>query len=79
MEDVYSFCLSTLVDFDGDVLEGGVVTAVDSPQDLYDLLHFGTLDLETTTAWSGCISPGLTQENKYTLNMKRRKQARTCD
>lgn len=35
-----------------DVFEGGVVTALDSPQDLYDLLHFGTLDLKIKTVWS---------------------------
>lgn len=40
----------TLIDFEADVLEGGVVTALDSSQDLHDVLHLGALDLKTRTS-----------------------------
>lgn len=36
---------STLVNFETDILERRIVTALDSSQDLHDVLKFGTLDL----------------------------------
>lgn len=41
----------TLMDSEADVLKGGVVTALDSSQDLHDVLHFGALDLQTRTSY----------------------------
>lgn len=36
----------TLIDFETDVFERGVVTALDLSQDLHDAFHFGTLELD---------------------------------
>lgn len=40
----------TIIDFETDILKGGVVTALDSSQDLHDLFYFGALDLKTRTS-----------------------------
>lgn len=37
---------STLINLEADILERGIVTALDSSQDLHDVLKFGTLDLD---------------------------------
>lgn len=37
---------STLINLEADILERGIVTALDSSQDLHDVFKFGTLDLD---------------------------------
>lgn len=39
-------CSFTLIDFETDVFERGVVTAFDLSQDLHDAFYFGTLELD---------------------------------
>lgn len=36
----------TLIDLETDVLEGGVIAALDLSQDLHDVFHFGALELQ---------------------------------